>query len=383
MFATRSMPVVSSGTAAGTRHISQQHNRWATSGSMKSMGKACMILALFVSSMLVGTVRADGASASSNAGATAVDGGSASASASATSKGGIATASAFASTEIVEQATSLIVRAFEKVKLEATGKDCVEIVVASEVEVRAQAQAVASVYASAYGEISVEGEGEACFDADAVGDAEATAFALSVARAIVEQTFESLDGNESAEALADALAQVVAAGTAKAFADAVVSGCSTGGFGTAAQESFAESIVTPVATAFARALAGPACPEKAVSEVDAVGDSAVEEENTAESNSFTEATGTTDVNAVGGAGAESEVIVDEDKIKELIIEALPRCTRTYGPCCRIGNKRAGVCNCARATRGRLAEPQCDMVTYEMEPVHVWEDRQTGYQCKCF
>eukprot|EP00803_Ostreobium_quekettii_P011683 evm.model.scf_1796.3 EVM.evm.TU.scf_1796.3 scf_1796:26608-28459(-) len=349
---------------------------------MKSTGKACVILTLFLGSLLVGTARAASASASSDAGAKSTNSGFATSSASATSTGGVATASAFASTEIYTEVTNIIVRAFEKVNVASTGKMCVELVVASEVEVKAEAAAIASVYASAFGEVSVEGQGEACVDAQASGEAEAKAFALAVARAIVEQRFESVDGDQSAEALADALAQVVAAGSAKAFADAVISGCTTGGYGVAAQESFAEAIVRPVANAFARALGGPACPERAESKVDAVGDSGVVEENTAETNSFTEAAGTTEVNAAGDAGAETNQITDEEEIRALIIEALPRCRGTHGPCCRIRSKRAGVCDCARSSIRRFASPRCDMATHATDLAHVWEDRQTGYQCKC-
>lgn len=98
--------------------------------------------------------------------------------------------------------------------MEIVNKTCDEIIIIAEAEVTAEALAIASVYATTIGEVSVEGEGEACIDAYASGEAEAKTFAEAVASAIVQQLFFNSTGDSSAMATADALADVVSAGAA-------------------------------------------------------------------------------------------------------------------------------------------------------------------------
>ena len=121
--------------------------------------------------------------------------------------------------QVIEEIKAIIVKIYNEVELQVVDKTCEEIIVIAEAEVKAEALAVASVYATTIGEVSVEGEGQACIDAYASGTAEAKTFAEAVASAIVQQRFRNSTGDSSATATADALADVISAGAAPVRTD--------------------------------------------------------------------------------------------------------------------------------------------------------------------
>lgn len=309
--------------------------------------------------------------------------GHASASASANSVGGVSTARAFASTTVLTEVTNIIIKAYQALLINSGGKTCEQLIAESELEVAAEAEAIASVYATTFGEVSVEGEGEACIDAYASGEAEAKAFALAVARSIVDQKFETVARNREARALADALVKVISAGTATAFAEAYASGCTTGGYGIAEQHSFAEAIIAPVARAYALAIGGSACLGGTTSTAIVDGSSTAQETVEASSETFTDASGNTQIEAGGDATASTEKVEDEEDIGQIVIEALDRCRGVHSPCCRMKNMKSDACDCSRSIL--FPRPQCNMKKFHLYGDHtIWEDMDsdTSYLCRC-
>lgn len=296
--------------------------------------------------------------------------------ASSESMGGTASATAFASSETVTEATNIVIRVFNTVLEKVDPNNCDQVITEAKIEVEAQASAVAESYSSAFGEVSVDGDGSACADAQASGSAEAQAFVDAVTKAVAEQP--GAKGDVSAEAAA----RVISAGVAKAFTDAFATTCTTGGFGQAAQDSFATAMVTPFVQVIVQAIAGSACSDEkiaAISDSFADGTSGIDDSVQAESTGSTIAEGDTTSDAGGSADASTDQVTDLDTILALEIDDVKeQCRGVFFTCCSFFFDSMDSCPCTRSSRQRC---NAKKIASSQRSKVVWED-EDGSRCFC-
>lgn len=307
--------------------------------------------------------------------------GSASASAQALSTGGLTVAEAFASTEITEMAgveiNKMWVEFQKNVSDDAT---CEEVIAAADVAVDSQVAAVAEVYSSAFGTVTVEGTGSGCVNAEASGDATADAFLQVIIDLIVEVNFPDEDSKDGA--FANAFGNLVGAATASAWAEAFISGCAAAEDGNsfilAEQTSFGRATAVPTISAFAWAEAGAACGEQAFSNSEIVGEVMIGGNVTADTASTTIVEGEGTADATGGSGADVQEITDENGLFEARIAQTEKCRGTFTFCCRTSVD--DVCHCTSSRNMRLFK--CNAVATEGPDKILWVDEEMDQECFC-
>eukprot|EP00803_Ostreobium_quekettii_P008037 evm.model.scf_1092.1 EVM.evm.TU.scf_1092.1 scf_1092:13860-16478(+) len=293
------------------------------------------------------------ASASSSAGASSNDAdGMAAASSNVVVTEGTGVAEAFASTEINEQSVAAVkeiwVRAREVIPENAS---CEDVRLGVDAEVMESVSAIAEVYASAFGTVTIDGTGEGCADAAASGDATATAYLQVIIDVAVELVFEG-DEDKANESFAQAYGDLVTANVAQAWAEAFASGCASAEAGSsfilAEQNSFARAVASPIVIGFAWAEVGQSCGEEAFSESEIFGEITGDDDNVAEvdSTAIVEGMGTADATGDAGAGT-MEVDPADVKVVDDKIANLKKCTGSQGVCCRTDED---ICRCTLSSR---------------------------------
>eukprot|EP00803_Ostreobium_quekettii_P008239 evm.model.scf_2314.1 EVM.evm.TU.scf_2314.1 scf_2314:3217-7067(-) len=224
---------------------------------------------------------------------------------------------------------------------------CEDVLLAAGDEVTASVSAIAAVYASTFGTVTVSGTGEGCVDAGASGTATATAFINVIVDVAVEIAFQG-DRRAADGAFSSGFVNAVTAMVASAWAEAFISGCASASNGEAfvlaEQNSFARAVASPIITAYAWAEVGQECGEAALadSEVGAdIGAGAGGNEAGSVSNTIVEGTGSAD--AEGNAGADTVEVSPE--------EAAEPCTGTQSVCCLKSPEE--ICHCTLATIERF------------------------------
>lgn len=341
----------------------------------------CLLLLLVAGGMLVSPAFAGremlqrSASSESTATAISTGGGSANASSFATSTDGIAIAEAFASSEVVEMAKSILVNVYNQITDTADLDNCTDIIQIAESQVTAEAMAVAEVYTSTIGSVTVEGEGEACAEATAAGSAAASAFAQATAEAFAEAS------GDTSEAAGETIVTAISAGTAEAFANAFSTACTTGGFALAEQESFARAIVRPLVEVYALALGGASCGDTAaMAESIGEGTSTLEDSVEAGSTTNTEATGDSQADAGGQSDAQTGMADSIDEINAIKIQSTEEiCSFPFTTCCTRRFTSEDTCPCSLSANSA----RCDAkkISAPGEEQIAWEDSD-GFICKC-
>lgn len=347
---------------------------------MKS-GAMCFLLLLVAGSMFVSPASAGWRhmlqrSATAETGATAISTGNGTATATsfAESTEGVAIAEAFASSEVASMAQSILVNVYNQIVDTADLGNCSDIIQIAESQVTAEAMAIAEVYTTTIGSVTVEGEGQACAEAQAAGETAASAFAQATAAAFAEAS----DG--TSEAAAETIVTAISAGTARAFADAFSSACTEGGFALAEQESFATAIVRPLVEVYALALGGASCGETAMAESIGEGTSSLNDDVMAGTTTNTEVGGDSTADAGGTAGAETEKAETIEEINAIKIQSTDNiCAFPFTTCCTRRFSSEDTCTCslsassARCDATKIAAPDVDQI--------AWEDAD-GSICKC-
>lgn len=321
------------------------------------------------------------AGAESSAEASSQDGGMATADSQATSTGGLTVAEAVSTVEIVENAAVEINKTWIEFEKNVTDDStCEEVIAAADFAVDGQVEAVAEVYASAFGTVTVEGTGSGCASATASGDATATAYLQIVIDLVVDVNFPDEDKEDGA--FARAYGNLVNAATASAWAEAFADGCAAAkdgeAFVLAEQTSFARAVAAPMITAFAWAKAGAECGEKAFaeSEIAAMGELGgdVEAETTSTVVTDGDATGDTG----GASGATVTEIMEDEELFNARIANTKKCRGKFTFCCRTSTD--DVCHCTSSRNERLFS--CNAEAVEGEDKVLWVDEELGEECFC-
>lgn len=321
-------------------------------------------------------------SATANASSTAVstgEEGEASASSTATSTGGTTIAKAFANSTIIEEVAFEVRemwREFQKtVSDEST---CDEIIAAADTTVDERLEALAAVYATAFGSVSVDGTGSGCVGAESSGNATASAYLQVIIDLLVEVKFEGEDAKNGA--FATAYGNLVGAATAKAWANALIDGCAAADQGEAflfaKQETFATATATPAIIAFAWAQASAECGEKAFSESGIEGLVSNDGNSKVTSDSETETKGPATASAEGAGGATTEE--DPKLIVDVKIAEAERCRSSYIFCCTTSPNE--ICRCTSSQNERLY--RCKAEASEGTDKILWVDSEKNKECYC-
>lgn len=305
----------------------------------------------------------------------------ASASATAMSTGGMTVAEAFSSTEITEMAGVEINKMWVEFQKNVTDEStCEEVIAAADVAVDAQVAAVAEVYSSAFGTVTVQGTGSGCVNAEASGDATADAFLQVIIELIVGVNFPDEDTKDGA--FARAFGNLVGAATASAWAEAFITGCAAAEDGNsfilAEQTSFARATAVPTISAFAWAEAGAACGEQAFSNSEIVGEVMIDGNVTADTASTTIVEGEGTADAAGGSGANVQEITDENGLFQARIAETAKCRGTFTFCCRTSVDE--TCHCTSSKNMRLFK--CNAVATEGPDKVLWVDEELDQECYC-
>lgn len=296
---------------------------------------------------------------------------------------GTGTAEAFASTEINEQSVTAVkeiwLRAQSAIPDDAS---CEDVTAGVDVEVEESVSAIAEVYASAFGSVTIDGTGEGCVDAVAAGDATATAYLQVIIDVAAEVVFEG-DKGKANEAFGEAYGNLVTASVAKAWAEAFATGCAIAengeAFVLAEQTSFARAVASPIIIAYAWVEVGQACGEEAFSKSEIfaeISEGSAGNEATSESNAVVEGMG--EAEAGGDAGADSmEVSALDAKI-----ESVRKCSGSQNVCCRT---EGDTCRCTLSTRESAF--RCAATKQVGSTKTLWtepnEDAKTGaFECWC-
>lgn len=350
------------------------------------------IVCAFLAALLVAVQTTDlprrhllqSASASSGAGATSNDAnGTAAASSNIKVQDGTGSAEAFASTEINEQSVAAVkdiwVRAKDTIPADAT---CEGVRMGVDAEVKESVTAIAEVYASAFGSVTIDGTGEGCVDSAAAGDATATAYLKVIIDVAVELVYEG-DEEKANDSFARAYGDLVTANVAQAWAEAFASGCSFAEQGEsyilAEQNSFARAVASPIIIAYAWVEVGRECGEAAFSDSEIFGEiseGSGGNEAGSDSTAVVEGMGTAD--ATGDAGA-SNTEVDTLDAK---IDTVGKCSGSQGVCCRVDDD---ICHCTLS--GRESAYRCAATKEVGSSKTLWTepnaDAKTGaFECWC-
>lgn len=307
--------------------------------------------------------------------------GEVSASSAASSTMGLTVAEALASTQIVEEAASEVMDMWLDFQMNVTeNATCDEVIAAADVAVDSHVVALAEVYSSAFGTVTVEGTGSGCVDAMASGDATAPAYLQIIIDLIVEVNFPDEDPKDGA--FARAYGNLVGAAVATAWAEAFVSGCAAAENGSsfilAEQNSFGRATAVPAITAFAWAEAGAECGMTAFSDSEIVGTVMIDGSVEADATSTTVVEGMGDITATGGSGADVNEITDPEEAFQARIAEVSRCRGKFTFCCRTDSE--DICRCTSSRNERLFS--CEAVATEGDEQVLWVDDALGEECVC-
>lgn len=297
------------------------------------------------------------------------------ASSSASSTGGSSNASAMGSIEIFEEIEDIAIKVVKNVTRMGEGLECGDVLDIAVEEITAQGVAVASIYASAFGEVNVEGEGSACADSSATGDAEAQIFSQIVAQVLVDQL---VTGTEKDLTVED-FESIISVRSAKAFADAVAAACSSEGFALAEQVSFASALISPLTEAFALAWGGPSCQDVAQDmTIEPIDESTFVE---IESTTIVEMTG--EAEATGTVDAVTDVVTDEDDINAAFIDSVTdKCTGMFRFCCMSSARQRDECKCTANADQKFFRCNATAVRSSTRDQLVWKNVDDERACVC-
>lgn len=265
---------------------------------------------------------------------------------------GEGSASALATTEINEQSAVVVKDVWVRLQTEISDDaTCEAARLTSDVQVEESVAAIAEVYTSAFGTVTIDGTGAGCADAAATGDATATAYLQVIIDVALELTFEG-DEEKANEAFAGVYANLLSGSVAQAWAEAFASACGTaeGGetFVLAEQNSFARAVAEPIIIAFVWAEVSQECGELAYSESKLSASISDDGATVAGADSSTIVEGEGTATAAGDAGADTmEAALGDTTELDARIEGFDKCTGSQAICCRVDDD---ICRCTLSTR---------------------------------
>lgn len=320
------------------------------------------------------------ATAESSATSISTDSGKSASSSIAKSEGGTVTASVVADTKVFQETEVEIKEMWDRFQ-ETISEDstCEEITGVADTVVNERLEAVAEVYSSVFGTVSINGTGTGCVSGESEAEAISSAYLQVIIDLIGEIKFE---GEDEAEAFANAYAELVTGATARAWAQALIDGCVSGEDEEASllaeQKSFARATAAPTIIAFAWAEVGADCGMEAFSKSDLDVDVGVEEETVNETESTTEIEGDGTVTAAGDSKAEVSQVTDPKGLVDIRISEADSCSDVYAFCCFTSPSE--VCRCTSSSNEERF--RCKAEASEGTDKILWVDAETKEECYC-
>lgn len=301
-------------------------------------------------------------------------------SAKARSEGGNVSATAVADTKVFEETAIEIQEMWDRFQ-ETVSEDstCEDVTGMADTVVNERLEALAEVYSSVFGTVSINGTGTGCVAAESAAEAISSAYLQVIVDLIAEI---KLEGKDEAEAFAKAYGELMTGATARAWAEALIDGCVSGEDEEASllaeQKSFARATAVPTIIAFAWAQVGADCGMEAFSNSDFEADVSVEEDIVNESESRTEIDGDGTVTAAGDAKAEVTQVTDPKELVDIRIAEADSCSDIYSFCCFTSPNQ--VCRCTQSSNEERF--RCEAKASEGTEKILWVDAETKEECYC-